>query len=232
MSPLTFYGEKSRLKKNKGVTMNKFYALTLMALLSGCVNASEEETKAVPYDPLKMNIFEPYAADVPASAYLPTQQSNVTVKQLDDQEIGSNYNMDLLTQNLRRGLVGSGIQVRTIHHRVQLVIPGNVLFGSNKKTIKSDFTDKLEMIASVLNEYPQTMVKVVGYTGNELSVLKSKSISFEQAQVVVDYLKNQGVSANRLLAEGKGQEDPLTANQTAAGRAKNYRIEINILNLL
>ena len=49
-----------------------------------------------------------------------------------------------------------------------------------------------------------------------------------RAQTVVNYLENHGVAAARLKAVGRGWNDPIASNSTAAGRAQNRRVEIYI----
>ena len=56
-----------------------------------------------------------------------------------------------------------------------------------------------------------------------------RALSRSRAESVVNYLQQQGVAAERMLAEGYGELLPLVQNVTEADRATNRRIEIRIL---
>ncbi len=207
----------------------KLCFLSGLLFLSGCVSE--------PYytdEPIAILEKEDYMMDIPTGepyAFETKEEKPVVVQK--DEKIRSNpYNLDSLTQQLRHNLVGSGSQVRMENHQVRVRVAGKMAFGSNKTTLQYEFRETLYEIAQTLKAYSQTMVRVVGYTDNKGPVLKNKALSLIQAQTVADFLKNQGIGANRLLAEGKGPEEPLASNDTLAGRDQNYRIEIIIVNLL
>jgi type VI secretion system protein ImpK len=71
---------------------------------------------------------------------------------------------------------------------------------------------------------------VIGHSDN--SPIKTEAfpnnqaLSEKRAQSVADYLAGKGVLASRVTVEGKGDADPVADNKTAAGKAKNRRVEI------
>ena len=75
-----------------------------------------------------------------------------------------------------------------------------------------------------------TAVGVIGHSDN--SPIKTDAfpdnfvLSEERARSVADYLTSAGVLNSRLTVEGKGDSQPVADNKTAAGKAKNRRVQI------
>ena len=76
---------------------------------------------------------------------------------------------------------------------------------------------------------PDTNIQIIGHTDNTGSVDYNQTLSEKRAKSVYDYLMNQGVSADRMVFEGKGVHQPVADNSTAEGRALNRRVEITIV---
>ncbi len=100
--------------------------------------------------------------------------------------------------------------------------------GSNKLLAKSNAS--LNNVVKVLQENPTYMVDVTGHTDNVGDADKNQQLSEARANAVVAYLKSKGVEESRVAAMGKGPDEPVGDNKTAAGRAKNRRVEMKIRN--
>ena len=111
---------------------------------------------------------------------------------------------------------------------LKLVMGNSVLFATGKSTLSPEAQAVLSKVAYNLDQFPDTDVTVVGYTDNTGSEAVNDRLSNERAQTVVNYLENHGVAAARLKAVGRGWNDPIASNSTAAGRAQNRRVEIYI----
>jgi hypothetical protein len=111
---------------------------------------------------------------------------------------------------------------------LKLVMGNSILFATGKSSLSADAQAVLAKVAYNLKQFPDTDVTVVGYTDNTGSEARNNELSQERAQAVVDYLASHGVAASRLKAVGRGWNDPIASNQTAAGRAQNRRVEIFI----
>ena len=74
------------------------------------------------------------------------------------------------------------------------------------------------------------MVQITGYTDSTGSAALNNSLSLQRANAVANYLRLQGVSADRIVTEGAGSRNPIASNSTAAGREQNRRVEIVLLN--
>lgn len=111
---------------------------------------------------------------------------------------------------------------------IKLVMGDAVLFPTGSYTLSAAADASLSRIAYNLKQFPDTDITVIGYTDNTGSEQLNQTLSQERAQSVVNYLEQCGVSASRLKAIGKGWDDPVASNSTAAGRAQNRRVEIYI----
>ena len=106
-----------------------------------------------------------------------------------------------------------------------------VFFETNKATIKPESFEMLDEVAALLAQYPQIkLVEISGHTDRKGRPKDNKKLSQERAQSVLTYLTDKGVAPERLKAIGFGQEKPLvTPEKTEDDRAKNRRVEFNIL---
>ena len=87
----------------------------------------------------------------------------------------------------------------------------------------------LDDVVTLLKYNPDIHVRVEGYTDNIGSPVYNKNLSKKRAQSVMDYLARHGIAADRLTAAGYGEESPIASNSTAAGRARNRRVEFKII---
>ena len=109
-------------------------------------------------------------------------------------------------------------------------MPGNITFSTNAYAVKDSFKPTLNSVAKVIKKYSKTFVEITGHTDSTGNAATNNTLSFNRANAVGNYLKTQGVSANRMLIEGKGSRDPIASNSTATGREKNRRVEITLIN--
>ncbi|MHB1677525.1 MAG: OmpA family protein [Sulfuriferula sp.] len=103
-------------------------------------------------------------------------------------------------------------------------------FNFNKATLRPSGKEKLDQNAVVLNKYPDINVDINGYTDSTGPAKYNLKLSRERATTVKKYLESKGIAANRMTIKGYGEKDPIATNKTIAGRAKNRRVEIEILN--
>lgn len=143
---------------------------------------------------------------------------------------GTGGYMDYQAAQLRKELVGTGVQVKEMNGQIYLIMPGNITFDTNEAFIKQSFQPVVVSIAKVLKEYNKTLVQVNGYTDNTGSAAINNPLSAKRANAVADFLKVQGVAGNRIIANGYGSANPIASNNTAAGREQNRRVEIVLIN--
>lgn len=132
---------------------------------------------------------------------------------------------------LRQQLEGSGVIITSTNDAINLNLPGGVTFATDSATINPGFYNPLNAIANVLIQYPETRIQVSGFTDNTGSVAYNRTLSQQRADAVRNYLLRAGVSSQRVAAVGFGPDMPIASNSTAAGRAQNRRVELQILPL-
>lgn len=103
-----------------------------------------------------------------------------------------------------------------------------LLFDTGKATLQPASQQQLEDIANVLKAYPNVEVKIGGYTDNTGDKAANLKLSQDRATNVMNELVKLGVAANRMAAEGYGDQFPVGDNATEEGRAKNRRISLRV----
>lgn len=111
--------------------------------------------------------------------------------------------------------------------RLVIVVPE--LFSKRAPNIAAGHEASLDGIANLLKKYPSYPVQVIGYTDNRGRSTELIALSAARAQAVYSALAERGVDTKRLMVSGLGGEDPFVDNRSAAGRAKNNRVEIVFL---
>ena len=102
----------------------------------------------------------------------------------------------------------------------------DVLFDFNKSTLKPSAKERLAKVAGIILAYPDLQLKIDGYTDSVGSEQYNQQLSDERAAAVRDYLISQGVSANNVIAQGFGKNDPIASNASPEGRQQNRRVEM------
>ncbi|MBI5473030.1 MAG: OmpA family protein [Ignavibacteriae bacterium] len=103
-----------------------------------------------------------------------------------------------------------------------------LLFETGKATMKPESREQLNNIAEILKAFPAVALKIGGYTDNTGNAAANMQLSQARAESVMNELVALGIDAQRLRAEGYGQEHPVADNGTEDGRAKNRRIDVRV----
>ncbi|MCI3132987.1 OmpA family protein [Phenylobacterium aquaticum] len=136
-----------------------------------------------------------------------------------------NY-MDRQQTQLRAQLAGSGVTVTRQGDNIVLNMPSDVTFPSDQSDIQPRFYGTLDQVADTLNQYPQTMIDVVGHADSTGAADYNQALSERRAASVAGYLVNRGVLRDRLYVAGRGEADPIASNDTPDGRAQNRRVDV------
>lgn len=104
-----------------------------------------------------------------------------------------------------------------------------LLFSYGKSTIKPESTETLMEIVEILKEYPSAKFTIEGHTDSIGSYEINEKLSDKRANAVKVFLVDNGIDSNRLSAIGYGETKPIATNMYKAGRAKNRRVEINLV---
>lgn len=130
-------------------------------------------------------------------------------------------------RQMEEATAGTGVGVtQTADNRLKLDIPSDISFDVGRADIKANFRAVLDTFATSLVNNPASNVTVIGHTDNTGSDAVNNPLSVNRAASVRDYVVARGVQHSRITIEGRGAREPLVANDTAANRAKNRRVEI------
>jgi len=114
---------------------------------------------------------------------------------------------------------------------ITVTLPNAILFDSGKATLRKATSAELDHIYSVLREkYAGRQIDVAGHTDTD-PIQKSNwkdnwELSAQRALTVLRYLVQKGLPDEKIRAIGSGESKPVASNATAAGKAKNRRVEI------
>lgn len=137
--------------------------------------------------------------------------------------------LDKQEADLRRTMGNDNVLIQNTGDRLIVTLPQDILFATDSATLRPDLTSDLRALASNLQAYPNTSVQIIGHTDNVGEAGYNQRLSVARAESVSRILMNNGVSSNRLIAIGRGEDQPVSSNLTAEGRERNRRVEIVIL---
>lgn len=137
-----------------------------------------------------------------------------------------------LAQFLQADVKANLVAVRDEVDRSVVVVRGDGLFASGSATLVPEREALMQRIAEALAKMPGAVL-VTGHTDNQPSrTIRFPSnwhLSEERAKTVRDLLVSRGVAAERVKAEGRGDGEPVAANDTPANRSMNRRVEVTLL---
>lgn len=108
------------------------------------------------------------------------------------------------------------------------VIFTNLLFATNSANIDPTSLDDLDELVKIMSDDQALRLSIEGHTDSRGNNDYNLELSRLRAEAVQQYLVNGSISADRIKAVGYGETRPLTTNETAQGRFKNRRVELNI----
>lgn len=133
--------------------------------------------------------------------------------------------MDYQEQELRNVMAASeDASIRRSQDVLVATFKGETYFSHNSTTLKSGGYQEIARMASVLNKYPNTRIKVAGHTDRRGPEAYNQQLSFRRAESVKRALIQQGVSPNRISTLGYGESQPISSNY-----AQNRRVEVTII---
>ena len=130
-------------------------------------------------------------------------------------------------RQMEEATAGTGVAVtQTADNRLKLDIPSDISFAVGRADIQSNFRTILDTFASGLVTNSASNVTVIGHTDSTGPDAVNNPLSLNRAASVRDYLSSRGVASSRVAIDGRGSREPIAANDTAANKAKNRRVEI------
>ncbi len=151
-----------------------------------------------------------------------------------------------LAQKIRSGFTGLGskadVKVKVVdrvlskagldcqHHFTETLEGEHINFQVASAVLSQDSNALLDKLAGFAKDCPASKILIEGHTDADGDAQSNKTLSRARADAVKAYFASHGVQAARLKSIGYGEERPIAANATPAGKAMNRRIELRVEN--
>lgn len=105
----------------------------------------------------------------------------------------------------------------------------DAFFDFDRAVLKPEGRANLDSLVEKMKGINLEVVVAVGHTDATGAEAYNQALSVRRAEAVKAYLVSKGIAANRVYVEGKGEAQPVADNSTREGRAKNRRVEIEVV---
>lgn len=105
----------------------------------------------------------------------------------------------------------------------------DAFFDVDKSVLKPAATSKLDELVAKTKDMNLEVIIAVGHTDSDGSDAYNQKLSVRRAEAVKAYLVSKGIEKSRVYTEGKGEKQPVADNKTREGKAKNRRVEIEVV---
>ena len=111
----------------------------------------------------------------------------------------------------------------------KVTFAADAFFDFDKSVLKPEGRAKLDDLVSKIRDVNLEVIIAVGHTDSIGTDAYNQRLSVRRAEAVKAYLVTKGIERNRVYTEGKGESQPVADNRTKEGRAKNRRVEIEVV---
>jgi chemotaxis protein MotB len=148
-----------------------------------------------------------------------------------------NQQLQAQNQQLQQQVSSDHEQITRLQGAIKYTVDSDLLFAPGSWQMSSRGQQLISQFASKLAPTQLNKLLVAGYTDNapigpELrrqGVTSNVILSQKRADAVMQYLISQGVKPDLASAKGFGDANPIASNNTAAGKAKNRRVELSLV---
>jgi outer membrane protein OmpA-like peptidoglycan-associated protein len=119
-------------------------------------------------------------------------------------------------------------ETKRTEHGLLVQLKNDILFDSGSSALKPEAIDQLAQVGDIIAKYGDDRVRIEGYTDSAGGAAYNEELSLRRADAVKRVLVGRGVKEAQITALGMGEVRPVADNGTAAGRAKNRRVELHI----
>lgn len=134
--------------------------------------------------------------------------------------------MDKQAEELQEDL--GDATVERVGEGIKITFDSGLLFDFDSDGLRNATEEDLSEMAETLKKYSDTNILIEGHTDATGADDYNQELSEERAASVADYLQQLGVDRSRVTTQGYGENQPLTENDTEAGRQQNRRVEVAI----
>jgi outer membrane protein OmpA-like peptidoglycan-associated protein len=118
--------------------------------------------------------------------------------------------------------------VERVGEGVLVTFDSGLLFDFDSDVIRGAASTNLTDLANSLNKYDESDVLIVGHTDAVGTDSYNQTLSERRAESASRYLRSQGVEGSRVRTNGRGEMEPVSTNDSEAGRSQNRRVEVAI----
>jgi OOP family OmpA-OmpF porin len=111
----------------------------------------------------------------------------------------------------------------------KVTFAADAFFDSGKSVLKPEAKAKLDDLVDKTKGINLEVIIAVGHTDSDGSDAYNQKLSVARSEAVKSYLVGKGIEKNRVYTEGKGEKQPVADNKTKEGKAKNRRVEIEVV---
>jgi OOP family OmpA-OmpF porin len=111
----------------------------------------------------------------------------------------------------------------------KVTFAADAFFDFNKSNLKPEAQAKLADLVDKTKGIALEVIIAVGHTDSVGDDAYNQKLSIARAEAVKKFLTEKGVEKNRVYTEGKGEKSPVADNKTSEGRAKNRRVEVEVV---
>ncbi len=111
----------------------------------------------------------------------------------------------------------------------KVTFAADAFFDFDKSALKPEAKAKLDDLVAKTKAVALEVIIAVGHTDSVGADAYNQKLSVARSEAVKAYLVSKGIEKNRVYTEGKGEKQPVADNKTTEGRAKNRRVEIEVV---
>jgi len=135
------------------------------------------------------------------------------------------HQMDMQAKELEQNIPGAKVQ--RVGEGIAVLFDSGLLFDVDSDVIKGDARSNLDALAASLAKYPKSDLMIVGHTDDTGTDSYNMGLSKRRAASAKNYLRAHGVTRG-IKSLGRGESEPIAANDSAEGRQQNRRVEVAI----
>jgi OOP family OmpA-OmpF porin len=111
----------------------------------------------------------------------------------------------------------------------KVTFAADAFFDFAKSALKPEAAAKLADLVEKTKGVSLEVIIAVGHADSVGNDALNQKLSIARAEAVKGFLVSKGIERNRVYTEGKGSKQPVADNKTAEGRAKNRRVEVEVV---
>lgn len=196
----------------------------LLLLIFGLRNCNDD-TEDVTTEPTTTTVPPATTEENPATTEEP-MASRQTDMDMTEREIPGGVVLNIPPNGIESKLVAFIEDKNKVPDKTSWFSFDRLHFETGSARIQPESQEQIDNIVKILNAYPQVNIKIGGYTDNVGQPAANLKLSQSRAEAVKNAIQQQGIAANRLAAEGYGEQHPVADNTTEEGRAQNRRIDV------